>query len=130
MPRVLILEDEPLIAMMLDGWLTELACEPVGPAGSVQAALALIDASRIDGAILDVSVGGHDCFAVADALRDRAVPFVFATGHGSEVIEPRFKDAPTLVKPYDFESLRKVLARLLVRDGPLGSACGGEPDIK
>jgi DNA-binding response OmpR family regulator len=128
MPRVLILEDEPLIAMMLEGWLTEIACEPVGPAASVQAALVLIDTARIDGAILDVSLGGGDCFAVAAALRDRAVPFVFATGHGSDVIEPRFKDAPTLVKPYDFESLRQVLARLLDRDGR--PARGGEPGVK
>src|SRR5215831_12607541 len=115
MPRVLVVDDEPLIAMMVEDWLSELECETVGPAGSAQEALALIDGSRVDGAILDVNLGGHTSFAVAAALRERSIPFAFATGHGRERIEERFKDAPTLLKPYDFESVRKVLAAMLER---------------
>jgi CheY-like chemotaxis protein len=115
MPRILIVDDEPLIAMMVEDWLGELQCETVGPAGSAREALALIQGAKLDGAILDVSLGGHDSFAVAAALRERAVPFAFATGHGRERIEERFKDAPTLLKPYDFEGVRKVLAAMLAR---------------
>jgi CheY-like chemotaxis protein len=113
MPRVLILEDEPLIAMMVQDWLDELGCETVGPAGSASDALALMGGVELDGAILDVSLGGHDSFAVAAALRERAVPFAFATGHGADRIDAQFKDVPTLLKPYDFEKVRQVLATLL-----------------
>jgi CheY-like chemotaxis protein len=115
MPRILVVDDEPLIAMMVEDWLGELQCETVGPAGSAQEALALIQGRELDGAILDVSLGNHDSFAVAAALRERAVPFAFATGHGRDRIEERFKDVPTLLKPYNFDSVRKVLATMLAR---------------
>jgi len=116
MPRVLVVDDEPLIAMMVEDWLSELQYETVGPVGSAPEALALIGGVELDGAILDVNLGGHDSFAVAAALRDRSIPFAFATGHGHARIEERFKDAPTLLKPYDFESVRKVLAAMLQRN--------------
>jgi CheY-like chemotaxis protein len=117
MPRVLVVDDEPLIAMMVEDWLVELACEPVGPVGSAADALALIAQETLDGAILDVSLGGHDSFAVAAALRERAVPFVFATGYGRERIEERFKDTPTVLKPYNFESVRRAVAGMLAQAG-------------
>jgi CheY-like chemotaxis protein len=73
MPHVLVVEDEPLIAMPVEDWLGELKCQTVGPA-TAQQALALIAAEPIDGAILDVSLDRHDSFAVAAALRERAIP--------------------------------------------------------
>jgi CheY-like chemotaxis protein len=120
MPRVLVVEDEPLIAMLVEDWLAELACETVGPAATAARALALIAEAPIDGAILDVSLDGHDSFAVAAALRERAIPFAFATGHANARIEDRFKDAPRLAKPFDFAHVRDVLAILL--DGGLASS--------
>ena len=113
MPRVLVVEDEPLIAMLLEDWLAELHCQTVGPAASAQEAMALIEGAQLDGAILDVSLDGHDSDAVAAALRERAIPIAFATGHAVEWIDARFKDAPTLAKPYDFERVKQVLAILL-----------------
>jgi CheY-like chemotaxis protein len=119
MPRVLVVDDEPLIAMMVEDWLRELECEPVGPVGSAQDALALIAGDpNLDGAILDVSLRGHDSFAVAEALRARAVPFVFATGHGRDRIVEPFRDTPTVLKPYNFESVRKAVAGMLARRPP------------
>jgi CheY-like chemotaxis protein len=115
MPRVLVVEDEPLIAMLVEDWLGELACHTVGPASTAQDALALID-DELDGAILDVSLDGHDSFAVAAALRERAIPFAFATGHANDRIEERFRDVPKLAKPYDFERVKSVLALLLEGD--------------
>jgi CheY-like chemotaxis protein len=115
MPRVLVVEDEPLIAMLVEDWLAELECQTVGPAATAQDALALID-DALDGAILDVSLDGHDSFAVAAALRARAIPFAFATGHANDRIDHRFRDVPKLAKPYDFERLKSVLALLLNGD--------------
>jgi CheY-like chemotaxis protein len=124
MPRILVVEDEMLIAILVEDWLAELACDTVGPVGSATEALALIEAGELDGAILDVSLDGHDSFAVADALRARDVPFAFATGHGAGRIAERFKDAPTLAKPYDFERVRAAVTVLLER-GAAGSRRAG-----
>jgi CheY-like chemotaxis protein len=115
LPRVLVLEDEPIIAMMVRDWLTELGCEAVGPAHSVADALALISgAERLDGAILDVSLGDQNCYSVADVLNDRGIPFAFATGQAVDgVAAARHEHAPTLSKPYDFEAIRGVVTKLL-----------------
>jgi DNA-binding response OmpR family regulator len=109
-PRVLVLEDEPLIAIMVRGWLTDLGCETVGPAHTVSSALALIEDGPLDGAILDVSIGDHDCAPVAEALRHKGIPFAFATGHA---VDGLAADALSLSKPYDFAALRGVVAGLL-----------------
>jgi CheY-like chemotaxis protein len=112
MPQVLVVEDEPLIAMLVEDWLAELECQTVGPAATAEDALTLIGGTKIDGAILDVSLDGRDSFAVAAALRERAIPFAFATGHANDRIEEHFKNVPTLAKPYDFERVKEVLAIL------------------
>ncbi len=112
-PRVLVLEDEPLIAVMMRDWLTELGCETVGPAQTVPSALALIENGPLDGAILDVSIGNQDSSAAADALRSRGIPFAFATGRTGDGLAARYPDAPSLSKPYDFAALRGVVAELL-----------------
>jgi CheY-like chemotaxis protein len=114
LPRVLVLEDEPIIAMMVRDWLTELGCEPVGPAHSVANALELINgAADLGGAILDVSLGNQDCTPVADVLRDHGVPFAFATGHVVEGLTANYPHAPTLLKPYNFEEVRGVVTKML-----------------
>ena len=93
-PRVLVLEDEPLIAVMMGDWLTELGCEPVGPAHTVPAALALIEGGMLDGAILDMTIGSQDSSAAADALRVRGIPFAFATGRSGDGLTARYPDVP------------------------------------
>jgi DNA-binding response OmpR family regulator len=115
MPRILVLEDEPLIAMVLEDWLAELACEALGPAGTARAALELIASTPPHAAILDVSLRDGDSFAVAAALRARAIPFAFATGRGPTSIDARFRDAPVLTKPFQLEAVRDVLTALLGR---------------
>lgn len=113
MARILVVEDEPLIGLMVEEWLKEAGHQTVGPAGSVESALALIDSSAIDAAILDVILGNEDCYEVAQSLRTRGIPFAFATGHSAEAIQPDFRDAPTLGKPYDFTSVMGVVGLLL-----------------
>ena len=112
-PRLLVLEDEVLIASMMRGWLTELGCETVGPAHTVPAALALINDGALDGAILDVSIRGQDCFPVADALRARGVPFALATGRALDALPAAHEDVPLLPKPYDYAAVRGIVTRLL-----------------
>jgi DNA-binding response OmpR family regulator len=112
-PRVLVVEDEASIAMMLRDWLAELGCEAVGPVNTVQDALTLIDDEALDAAILDVALGEQDCYPIADALRDRGVPFAFATGRAGDNLAVRHADAPTLLKPFDFEAASGIVAKLL-----------------
>jgi CheY-like chemotaxis protein len=113
MPRVLVLEDEPLIAMMVKEWLEELGCETVGPAATVAKALDLIEGSPVDAALLDVSLRDQDCSRVAEALAKQGVPFAFASGGPTDGFASRYGQALSLPKPYDFDSLRKVVGHLL-----------------
>lgn len=111
-PRVILVEDESLIAMMMEDLLTDLGCEIVGAFGALGPAMAWLDAraDALDGAILDVNLGGETVFPLAEALADRGVPFVFATGYGA-LPDDRFADAPLINKPVDPEKLRPVVER-------------------
>lgn len=108
--RLLVVEDEPLIAMLLENWLTELDCDVIGPAHSVDAALVLLESTKPDGAILDVLLGKGTSFPLADILVQRAIPILFASGHGNAGLEARFANFPTLSKPYDFEAVKRGVA--------------------
>jgi CheY-like chemotaxis protein len=109
--RVLVLDDEPLIAMMLSDWLGELGHEAVGPAEDAETALALCERGAIDAAILDLSLGTGNSHAVADALAAHGVPFAFATGHGNAPDGPH-ASVPVLGKPFDFEAVKAMVSRL------------------
>jgi DNA-binding response OmpR family regulator len=111
-PRILVVDDEPLISMLVEDWLGELGCEVVGPARTVADGLALAD-GELDGAILDVNLAGDTCFPLADALRSRGVPVAFATGDGALDEGQGFKGAVILRKPFDFESVKSVLGKML-----------------
>lgn len=115
MPRILIVDDEPMISMLMEDWLTELGCEVVGPARSVRDGLDLVANGGLDGAILDVNLGGEDGYAVADALLRRSVPFAFATGDSGANAARGFGEAIVLHKPFDFEAVKAVLGKLLER---------------
>jgi CheY-like chemotaxis protein len=109
--RVLLVEDEGLVAMMLEDLIADLGCEIAGSLASVAAALAWIDAGgSADVALLDVNLSGESVFPVAEALRARGVPYAFATGYGDDH-DPRFKDAPLLGKPIRQERLEALLRR-------------------
>ncbi len=111
MARILIADDEPLIAMMAEDWLDELGHAAVGPAHDLDGALALADGD-LDAAILDLTLGGHESYPVAERLRELGVPFAFATGHGREYLKPGFRDAPQLPKPFEFETFRLLVEAL------------------
>jgi CheY-like chemotaxis protein len=108
--RVLVVEDEMLVAMMISDMLTDLGHEPVGPAMRLEQALELARKERIDAAVLDINLGGgKKSFAVADVLRERRVPFIFATGYGSKGGGEAYRDVETLKKPFETTALGRAL---------------------
>jgi DNA-binding response OmpR family regulator len=98
--RVLVVEDEYLIAADLVMRLEGEGVEVIGPVGTIEGALDLLDRTEIlDGAVLDLSLSGEMAFPVADALRDRGVPFVFSTGYDRTRIPTRYAGVTRLDKP-------------------------------
>src|SRR5580704_474263 len=107
--RVLVVEDDGLVAMTLEDLLDDLGCEVVGSAASVAQALAWLEAGgTADAALLDVKLGAEFVFPVAEVLAARGVAFAFTTGYG-ETPDPRFRDAPVVGKPIRRERLSEVL---------------------
>jgi CheY-like chemotaxis protein len=111
--RVLFVEDEPLVAIMIEDMLVDLGVEVVGPASRVDQALALAREADIEAAVLDINVGGQSTYEVADVLRQRGVPVIFATGYGSSALPERFRGTPTLHKPFDRSHFEEVMQKAL-----------------
>jgi CheY-like chemotaxis protein len=101
--RILVVEDEYLIAMDLADRLADLGAEVIGPAGSVTEALAIVGAkgNRIDGAVLDVNLRNEHVYPVANALTARGVRFIFASGYDVGMTPAAYADMPRQVKPVD-----------------------------
>lgn len=114
MARILIVDDEPLIAMLAQDWLEELGHQTLGPAHDLESALGLTD-QPMDAAILDVSLGANKSWEVARRLQARAIPVAFATGHAPEPFGAEFAGAVTLAKPFSFASFRGIVEGLLHR---------------
>ena len=108
--RLFVVEDEAILAMLLEDMLTELGCTVVGVAGNVHDALDRLTRTVADGAVLDVNIGGEMVFPVADALAERGVPFMFATGYGPPGLDERYPRTAVLTKPYLLEQLADGLA--------------------
>jgi CheY-like chemotaxis protein len=112
--RVLVVEDEYLIADELGRALQEHGAEMIGPVVGLDEALAVVATEdRIDGAVMDLNLRGQFAFPLADALEARQVPFVFATGYDSAVIPRRYQHVPRWEKPYYFEDLMRAFADLV-----------------
>jgi CheY-like chemotaxis protein len=108
--RVLVAEDVYNIAMGMVIDFQAYGAEIVGPVGTVEDALALIaNGERIDGAVLDINLGGKPVYPVADALRRKGVPIVFMTGYDKSAIAPPYADVPWVLKPAPIESLVRAL---------------------
>jgi DNA-binding NtrC family response regulator len=108
--RILIVEDELLVALETKALIWGFGGIVVGPCARVAAALEAIQLQPIDGAILDINVAGTQSFVIADALQPRNIPFIFYTGHGRDIVPPRFKDVVVIEKPVAAEMLVAALA--------------------
>jgi CheY-like chemotaxis protein len=113
--RLLVVEDEAMIALMIEDMLDSFGCVVVDVAGTLAKGLALADNERlaIDGAILDINLGGEQVYPVAERLRLRGVPFIFCTGYGRAGLAPDFAHVPTLAKPYQPEDLETMLVNVM-----------------
>jgi CheY-like chemotaxis protein len=110
-PRVLLVEDEALVAMLIEDQLVDLGFEIVGPAATALQAIELCEKERIDGAVLDINLGGGQrSDPVAELLMDRGIPFVFVTGYGQAGVDARFEDAAVLQKPFTLAELAAVIS--------------------
>jgi DNA-binding response OmpR family regulator len=111
---ILIVEDEPLIAMMLEDFIESLGHSPAGTADNLDDALQYVAQGGFDLVILDVNLGAQECWPVADALADRSIPFLLATGGHVTPPPSGHADAPTLVKPFTLDSVREALDGLAI----------------
>jgi len=112
--RILVVEDEMMIAMLVEDMLSELGCSVVGPAHALDTALDLAQTEvGLDAALLDVNLGGQPVFAVADALRAKGVPAIFSTGYGDAGLRDVDRGSPVLQKPFRAGDLARALNKAL-----------------
>ena len=109
--KVLVVEDDGLICLLLEDLLAELGCDVVGPANTAENAEAMAVGQPVDFALLDVTLGGDTSYGTAELLRKRRIPFAFLTGHDSERIREDMRGAPVLRKPIDIDKLEQLLRR-------------------
>lgn len=113
--RILIVEDEMLVAMLMEDMLTDLGYEVVGTASRVDTAVEMAQRETFDAAVLDVNLNGQDAYPVADTLIARGIPFAFATGYGEAGVREPYRSYPTLQKPFQQQHLKDVVATALSR---------------
>ena len=108
--KVLVIEDEMLVVMMIEDMLADLGCEAITTAATVDQALRHINDTAFDVAMLDMNLGGDSSETVADALAANKVPFIYSTGNTSRGVREGHRDRPVLRKPFKFDTLEEFLA--------------------
>lgn len=116
--RVLVVEDEGSVALLIEGMLEDLGCEVAASVGTLAKALNAARTETLDFAVLDVNLAGELVFPVAEILKGRQLPFIFSTGYGRVGVPETFKDCQVLNKPYTIEVLKTALFSLLTRRAP------------
>lgn len=110
--RVLLVEDEIMVALLLEEMLAELGHTVVGPVARLERALEMTQREPFDVAILDVNINGSEVYPVAEALAARDIPFAFVTGYGGKGLRTSYCDRPTLQKPFRRRDLGELFAEL------------------
>jgi CheY-like chemotaxis protein len=111
--RVLVVEDELMVALFIEDTLRELGCDVIEPAHTITDALARLEERDIDAAVLDINIAEDEVYPVAELLAARGVPFIFATGYALESIAEEWRRRPVIRKPYHAEQLRSALEQAL-----------------
>ena len=112
-PRVLVVEDEMVVAMLVEDMLGELGYTVAGVAARIDDAIDIVEQGDLDLAILDVHLNGRLVFPVVDALMSRNVPFVFATAYGERGVPEHYRRGPILQKPFHADELEGALSQAL-----------------
>ncbi len=113
-PRVLVVEDESLVAMLIEDMLSDMGYEVVAVAARIEQALETARVIGADLAILDLNLAGQRTDAVAEILRARGIPFMFATGYGAAGVAQEWSHVPVVQKPFQEAELSRALAKLNV----------------
>ena len=113
-PRVLLVEDQALVAMDFEGMLVDLGCAVVGPFARLAPALHAARSEPLDGAVLDINLAGERSFPIAYELLARQVPFFFLTGLTSDARPQRLQDVPSLTKPVRPQAFAELVQQFLV----------------
>lgn len=111
--RVLVIEDEWLVATLLEDMLSELGHTVVATAATVGDALAAADGQSFDLALIDMNLHGQSARGVADRISERGIPFACTTGYGRTDLDERFRGRPILQKPFELKDLEAVIAQAL-----------------
>ena len=112
-PRVLVVEDEYLIRMLLEDMLADLGYDVAAAVGTIAEASEFAAHGDFNAAILDVNLDGQEVYPVAEILAKRGLPFVFVTGYGERSLNEPYRDRPALQKPFQAEQLKALLAALI-----------------
>jgi DNA-binding response OmpR family regulator len=113
--RILLAEDEGLIALELERMLKDFGCDVIGPLTSVKEVLASAERGRFDGALLDVNLRGQQIFEILPALQRLGLPLVITSGYDDETLfPPPFRTMPRVAKPFDERELRRVCEKVFV----------------
>jgi len=113
--RVLIVEDEAIIAGLIEAILRQAGWSVVGPVATLERALETIERERLDAALLDVRINGHDAFAVADVLMRRRIPFIFVSGFTRKQLPLGYRDCAHIAKPFTPDAISARLDEILAR---------------
>jgi CheY-like chemotaxis protein len=111
--KILVVEDEIIVLMMLEGLLEDMGCEAIVSASTNESAIALVQSQKFDAAMLDMNLNGRSSSDVADALALRGVPFVYATGNSTHDNRDGFSNRPMLRKPFGDAEFSRVILSLL-----------------
>ncbi len=111
--RVLFVEDEAMVSILIEDMLLDLGVEIVGPAARIDEAMTLAREAQVEAAVLDINIGGQFTYEVADILKGRGIPVIFSTGYGASALPDRFRSNAILHKPFDRNSFRTAVEAAL-----------------
>ena len=113
--RVLLVEDQMIVALEIEDMLHQAGCEVVGPVGDLRSALTLAHDEALDAAVLDVNLDGDKIFPVAEELQERGIPFILATGYGEAALPEKWRDSLRLCKPFRGKELEQLISSIAGR---------------
>jgi CheY-like chemotaxis protein len=113
--RVLVVEDEALVALQLEDMLVEFGCAVIGPASRVAQALELLGGEPVEAAVLDLNIAGELVYPVADELGTRGLPYIFVTAYGTSGLTEPYRSRPVLEKPFSRRELLQAMLDALQR---------------